>query len=377
MIRRKIEQLWARRKAISPVIATILLIALTVTAAAIVYFVVVPMLQGQSEIVLLGYEMDDANANDFADEITVELRNVGTKEVTIESVSVTRNGESVTWAMNSNVSISPASEEFIVISANTENDELGYGDDCSVILNHGDSTTIDFRVTAEFSHFVLLYEEDFESGAPTGWTHTLISTHGGGNHDLSDWVIEESGGNHYWHCSNNDFQWITLQDESRDFWDVNISYDLMTSDDDANGIIFRYDDSGEYPNFYIVWFTYNYPDPDVNPPHNGAEDKIIFNSESDEIEAGKITVHYVEGFDNDGIDAFRFYKLAETDWTRNNGQWYTWRLIADGSNMELQIDGTPTLSFSDSRLSHGYVGLISAANLNSNYDNIYAWQTST
>jgi flagellin-like protein len=35
-------RLWRRRKAVSPVIATILLIALTVTAAAIVYFVVVP-----------------------------------------------------------------------------------------------------------------------------------------------------------------------------------------------------------------------------------------------------------------------------------------------------------------------------------------------
>jgi len=39
-----------RKKAVSPVIATILLIALTVTAAAIVYFVVVPLLQSNPEL---------------------------------------------------------------------------------------------------------------------------------------------------------------------------------------------------------------------------------------------------------------------------------------------------------------------------------------
>ncbi len=39
-----------RKKAVSPVIATILLIALTVTAAAIVYFVVVPLLQANPEL---------------------------------------------------------------------------------------------------------------------------------------------------------------------------------------------------------------------------------------------------------------------------------------------------------------------------------------
>ena len=38
-------------QAISPVIASILLIALTVSAAAIVYFVVVPLLQGDGKLV--------------------------------------------------------------------------------------------------------------------------------------------------------------------------------------------------------------------------------------------------------------------------------------------------------------------------------------
>lgn len=38
------------KKAVSPVVATILLIALTVSAAAVVYFVVVPMLRQGQEI---------------------------------------------------------------------------------------------------------------------------------------------------------------------------------------------------------------------------------------------------------------------------------------------------------------------------------------
>ncbi|NHJ32138.1 MAG: type IV pilin [Asgard group archaeon] len=40
-----------RKKAVSPVIAPILLIALTVTAAAIVYFVVVPLLRANPDLV--------------------------------------------------------------------------------------------------------------------------------------------------------------------------------------------------------------------------------------------------------------------------------------------------------------------------------------
>jgi flagellin-like protein len=383
MISRKLQSLWHRRKAVSPVIATILLIALTVAAVAIVYFVVIPLFQRNPELVPLAYEFEDSNGTDYANKLTIDVNNLGTATATLTTATVTRNGETVDWYFfDDEVIIAAGGEGEIILLAQNGTQELGFGHAVVVTIPYsGGRIVIEARMTAEFSDFVILYNEDFEGTVNTSvWTHTLISTHGGGTHSLDDWVIAESSGNHYWHCTNNDFQWIVLEDDNRIFDDVNVTYDLMTRDDDANGIIFRYDDTGAYPKFYIVWFTYNYPDPDVNPPHNGAEDRIFWDTPADKINRGYITVHYVEGFDNDGIDAYRFTKLAEEEWSRSNNEWYTWKLTAEGSAMQLDIYGDEghekTVNFSDSNIQEGYVGLISIANQNSYYDNIYVWKTS-
>ncbi len=62
-----------RKKAVSPVIATILLIALTVTAAAIVYFVVVPLLTGNPKLVTTDYGKVSGTTNQYE----IELENIG------------------------------------------------------------------------------------------------------------------------------------------------------------------------------------------------------------------------------------------------------------------------------------------------------------
>ncbi|MCF2144123.1 MAG: hypothetical protein K9W42_10510 [Candidatus Heimdallarchaeota archaeon] len=371
----KVKRLWRRRKAISPVIATILLIALTVTAAAIVYFVVVPLLRGRGELVIFGYELEDTDATYYADKITTDIQNIGTAEVTISSVSITKDGEAISWALAEETYVIGSSERRdIVFEAASAADELGSGELIYVTLayDNGKEISFEFKVPGKFSRFVLLYEEDFESGLPSGWTHTLFYIHGGGHHNLSDWVLAEESGNHYWHCTSNDCQFIILEDPLRNFASVNISYDLRTNDDDANGIIFRYDDSGEYAKFYIVWYTRDHPSP-RNGPFTGETDYFDWATASDQIQPDKITVHYVE----EDADGWNWYKIAEVDWNRVNNRWYSWRVIADGANMGLYIDNsnTPTLEWSDARISTGYVGLVSFANANSHYDNIYAWVT--
>ena len=62
-----------KKKAVSPVIATILLIALTVTAAAIVYFVVVPLFAQTSELTPLSYGMEAG----YTDRVYFEIKNIG------------------------------------------------------------------------------------------------------------------------------------------------------------------------------------------------------------------------------------------------------------------------------------------------------------
>jgi flagellin-like protein len=383
MLSKMLKRLYHKRKAVSPVIAAILLIALTVTAVAIVVFIVMPMLRGQPELVIMSYDFEDSNANDFADSVTMKISNLGTEGATISEPDFKRDGETINWEIEGGdpVTISPASEETITFIATTENDEVGYGCGMELRVPFGKSSvSVDTRITAEFSHFVLLYEEDFESGEPSGWVHHLLFTHGGGSHNLADWEVNSQGGSERWQCTNNDCQFIVLEDDDRDFYDVNMSYDLMTNDNDANGIVFRYDDTGAYPKFYVIWYTNEHPAPDSgNGPHSGEGQYFDWDSTSDRLKHGYITVHYIEGYDAGGGEiGYKYYKIAENNaWTRSNNIWYTWRIVADGSNMELYIDSatSPIFSFSDNRISHGYVGLISHANQNAYYDNLYAWHT--
>lgn len=102
-----------RKKAVSPVIATILLIALTVTAAAIVYFVVVPLLRANPDLVytdhgkVIGYNNRysvtivnnggaDASIVDIT-EFTFTLDN-GTENV-VTHVYKSAGGEVTTWPL--------------------------------------------------------------------------------------------------------------------------------------------------------------------------------------------------------------------------------------------------------------------------------------
>ena len=71
-----------RKKAVSPVIATILLIALTVTAAAIVYFVVVPLLQSNPELAYTEHGKVAGTSNEY--EVTVV--NNGGAEANLEGL---------------------------------------------------------------------------------------------------------------------------------------------------------------------------------------------------------------------------------------------------------------------------------------------------
>lgn len=71
-----------KKKAVSPVIATILLIALTVTAAAIVYFVVVPLFAQKSELTPLSYGKEAG----YSDRVYFEIKNIGGAPATFTSL---------------------------------------------------------------------------------------------------------------------------------------------------------------------------------------------------------------------------------------------------------------------------------------------------
>jgi flagellin-like protein len=373
----KLRSMWSRRrKAVSPVIATILIIALTVTAAAIVYFVVVPLLRGKGEIVVMDYDLKNTDITPYADTLEVDMNNIGTATVQVSAIIVTKDGVAVSWSLDETTySINSGSSTKVSCSADDAAQEFGYGENAifTFTIDEGETIVVEIKVSAKFSTFVSIYENDFETATDFNeWTHTLIFTHGGGSHSIADWRIAEQGGNHYAECTNNDCQFITLEGPTYDFYDVNITYDLRTSDDDGNGIIFRYDNSGIYSKFYCIWFTRDHPSA-ANPSGDG--DNFDWVSPDDIILQNYVTIHYVE----EDADGYNWDKIAEIPWTRNNNVWYSWRVVMDGTNGDLFIDNSPTatLSWTDSRLSHGYVGFISFANDDSDFDNLYVWQTTS
>ena len=117
------------KRGVSPVIATILLIALTVSAAAIVYFVVVPLLQGKGEMVQMsGVTLTDSDVDGFYDTATIELFNVGTDLVTLdEDVTLlvySPTSNTTSWLITSNLEFITQEQKEITILATDDVNEL-------------------------------------------------------------------------------------------------------------------------------------------------------------------------------------------------------------------------------------------------------------
>ncbi len=84
---KKIKRLYHRRKAISPVVAALLLIALTVAAVALVYFVIIPIFRTyrlDADIVTVS----DTNKDSLYDQITIQFANIGTQVVDIYNLTI-------------------------------------------------------------------------------------------------------------------------------------------------------------------------------------------------------------------------------------------------------------------------------------------------
>ncbi|MFW9925048.1 MAG: archaellin/type IV pilin N-terminal domain-containing protein [Candidatus Thorarchaeota archaeon] len=87
MIVKKIKRLYARRKAISPIVAALLLIALTVAAVAIVFFVILPLFKTyKMEATIV--KIYDTNKDSLYNRIELQLANIGTQTLNISEVII-------------------------------------------------------------------------------------------------------------------------------------------------------------------------------------------------------------------------------------------------------------------------------------------------
>ncbi|MFW9914489.1 MAG: archaellin/type IV pilin N-terminal domain-containing protein [Candidatus Thorarchaeota archaeon] len=88
-----LNKLFGRKQAVSPVVAAILLIGLTVAAGAIVYFIVLPMLSSTTEADDIAIVFD---GNQTSVDFKFRVKNEGATDVTVSSISITGADSGVT-----------------------------------------------------------------------------------------------------------------------------------------------------------------------------------------------------------------------------------------------------------------------------------------
>ncbi len=137
-----------KKRAISPVVATVLLISLVVAASAIVFTLVVPMLKGSSDIEILSTQWFDTDGDSVADIVYITVQNSGTAEAIITGVNITLlNDIHNTTLTLQNVDIEQDIPYTVSISARADlivrfnsTDDISYGSNVfRVSLTFGDN----------------------------------------------------------------------------------------------------------------------------------------------------------------------------------------------------------------------------------------------
>ena len=88
-----------KRKAISPLIATLLLIAIAVAASVLTYSWVMSMIGSQAAQAQTSVRIDSIEWNVNANTATLVVRNTGSVDCTLESISVRKNESGLPFGM--------------------------------------------------------------------------------------------------------------------------------------------------------------------------------------------------------------------------------------------------------------------------------------
>lgn len=144
------------KRGVSPVIATILLIALTVSAAAIVYFVVVPLLQGRSELVQMStLDLTDSDEDGKFDTITTDLFNMGTDLATLDSTVsiIIYSGAPTTysWQITSDLEYPVQTQKEVTIHTSVNESEINPLTSFELIISYDGKTITTGR---QFSNYI-------------------------------------------------------------------------------------------------------------------------------------------------------------------------------------------------------------------------------
>jgi len=172
------------RRAVSTVVAAVLLIAITVVAVAVVWVMVLPMLSPKAQIDIIEVTFENTDGDAYADKVTIKIQNKGTKSIDIDITKGLRayylegdpyigfdftRGGTDTWATTHNTaryavhstepvpssypSLDAGQQVTIVIILRTDyDDDMSWnnGDRVQIKIYLSDGTTYIEQVTARF-----------------------------------------------------------------------------------------------------------------------------------------------------------------------------------------------------------------------------------
>jgi len=152
-----IMKIYHKRRAVSPVLAAILLIGLAVAAAAVLFAVVLPMIGGTTKVGFVSAVAADRNNDGMLDQITVKVSNSGAAEDEFSDGTITFTG----WSATGNVEIGLADPVNLVFK--TTNPDSQVAETASVSITLSFDSTSDITITEadiDMDHAAALTDSD-------------------------------------------------------------------------------------------------------------------------------------------------------------------------------------------------------------------------
>lgn len=189
-IKMNIMKIYYKRRAVSPVLAAILLIGLAVAAAAVLFVVVLPMIGGTAKVGFVSAVAADRNSDGLLDQITVQVSNSGVAADSFADGTISLTG----WSTTGNVEIGLANPVDLIFKTTDVMAQIAEGATFTITLAFDSTADIVITETTtgvDMDHAATLTQSDMLMD----WqdTETTRSNTTGTETNLTDVNAQHSG----------------------------------------------------------------------------------------------------------------------------------------------------------------------------------------
>ncbi len=153
----KLVKIYRKRRAVSPILAAILLIGLAVAAGAVLFVVVLPMIGGTAKVEFVSAVGADRNSDGLIDQITVSVQNTGSEADTFSEGTISFTG----WSVAGNVEIGLANPVSLVFKTTDVTQQVSEVQTLTMTLKFDTSADIALTETdVDMDHAATLTDSD-------------------------------------------------------------------------------------------------------------------------------------------------------------------------------------------------------------------------